>query len=416
MKKRLLMLAAVLLAGIGTLTPAETLAEDTQLSLNGPAAVLMDTASDTILYEQNADAHYDPASLTKLVSVYLALEQIPAGTELTMTDSAFASYDHSSSVLWIKVGESLSVESAAAASLLVSANDTTAMLAEGAAGSVDAMVTAMNTQVSDWGLENTVFTNVFGTHDDSQYTSASDMAVMVSQVVKNDTFATLFGTQRYEMTDTNITAYPVLVQDCELLDSSSGSYDARVTGCKVGSTEAGGYAAAVIAESGDSRYVAVVLGEADAASAYADIRTLLDYGFSSYHTVKVTREEIGTTTVAVQDGNKHTADILFSPASDYDILLPASIDASSLSTTIEVTNEDSTDPEEITADVVFLVDGTEVGREAMLKEVTTLYSGGELTGFKAFQQNLDYFSLGVAGVFLLIGLLHQIHVHLRPPE
>ncbi|MBQ6531806.1 MAG: D-alanyl-D-alanine carboxypeptidase, partial [Solobacterium sp.] len=154
------MMTALLLAMILPVRAEENTENGPEVS--GQAAILVDMASGSILYKKNIDQHLDPASLTKIMTVYAALEKTDADTELTLSKEAFGTSSHDYGVLWIQEGETMTARSAAYASLLASANDTTAMLSEVAAGSVDAMVPLMNQKARELGLGNTNFQNPFG--------------------------------------------------------------------------------------------------------------------------------------------------------------------------------------------------------------------------------------------------------------
>lgn len=383
--------------------------------LTAQAAVLVDRTSGSILYRKQADQAMDPASLTKMMTVYLALSERDGEEVLSMSKEAFAAYDHNFGVLWIQEGESMSLTSAAYASLLASANDTTAMLAEAAAGSVEAMPEYMNRRAKELGLKNTMFQNPFGLYHENNYTTAEDMALLTRQALKNPLFKTIFESSSYQMPATNMNGSRLIAQDCELIRSGEEHYD-PAKGCKVGSTEAGGYAISVEAEKDNTGLIAVLLGEPDSASLYRDAATLLNYGFDNYRTVVRSQAEIGDRVVEVKKGKTHIADIRFTVSQSFRILLPSFIDPELLQTDIRVKNEDSSDPEKVSAEVVFLLNGAEVGSAPMEKQVEQLISPSEMTVAARLRRGFDYFCLGVMGLFIIGFILHFLHRGLKQPE
>lgn len=429
MKKRAVLLAAWLFSSISILpvraegestpTPSpssgtDVSETDTAPSLHAPEAVLIDAASGSVLYEIDSSTSRDPASLTKLMGLYLAASQLAEDDTLTLSDTAFNTYDHSSGVLWIQSGETLSVMDCLEASMLVSANDTMAMLAEGVSGGNDAFVQAMNDQAESWNLTATHFDNIFGTYSENNYASAKDLALLTRQALQNPLFKEVFCSTSYTIAPTNLQVQKrSLSTDCALLKDGDQNY-AYAVGGKIGYTQEGGYCLSVYAERGDTGVIAVVMGEGSEEFAYEDIRTLCDYGFGHYQTVTITKEEIGTQTVELREYGRHTGDLIFSAASSYSILLSSSVDASALKGELVIDNADAQDPDQITARIVFTLDGNVIGETEAVKEVVT-YDLGSLTGLDA----MSYFDWGCIALLVLVGawpLFRKLAEIFRPPE
>ena len=132
------------------------------IDVTAPAAILVDRASGNVLYEKNGSTRRDPASLTKLMGLYLAVGELSDDTPITMSDAAYETYDHSSGVLWIQREETLTAKDAEYASMLMSANDTMAMLAEAVSGDAETFVAKMNQTAADLQMNDTHFDNIFG--------------------------------------------------------------------------------------------------------------------------------------------------------------------------------------------------------------------------------------------------------------
>lgn len=393
-----------------TATPTAAAASTTAVETSAKGAVLMDATSGSVLFENNSTAHLDPASLTKIMSVYLATEKLTPDQELTMSDTAFQTYSHNSGVLWIQNGETMTAVSAEYASLLASANDTTAMLAEGVSGDQDTFIALMNSTAQSIGMGDTNFQNIFGTNNEENYSSAKDIATLVQTALKNTTFKKIFGTSGYVMAATNLTSERPIGNDCELLPGQDSAYE-YTTGCKIGSTQEGGYALAASAEKDGTTLIAVVLGETDAATAYADVQKMLDYGFSSYHTITLSGSDVGSKTVAVYSGKKHTYDVVFTENSDFSLLVSSSIDKSQITMDIVTQHEDLEDPNQITASVVFSIDGTQVGSVPMKAEITEIDNSFSATVEPQISQYFDYACI----VILALVLIYEIGRKLSPP-
>lgn len=384
---------------------AEPVAPAVDISASG--AVLIDSVSGSVLFESNSDAHLDPASLTKIMSVYLACTKLDVTATVTMSDTAFQTYSHDSGVLWIKSGESMTALAAEYASLLYSANDTTAMLAEAVSDDQDTFVTLMNSTAASLGMGNTNFQNIFGLNNENNYSSAADLAKLVQAAIKNVTFKKIFESAGYVMEATNMTESRPIGNDCEFLPGQDNAYE-NATGCKIGSTVEGGYALAASAESNGTSLIAVVLGETDEATAYADAQKLFEYGFNNYHTVTLSGADVGTKTIEVYVGKKHNYDVEFTSNSEFSILLPASIDKSQITMDMVTANEDSEDPNQITASVVFSIDGKEIGSVPMTAKITDVSDQTKEEKKSEMELYFGYFCIAILGMVILYDIARRI--------
>ena len=415
--KRLLKLLFIFLLTISFTITSFAEGEEETVEENPLAYVLMDADSGNILLQNKESEPRDIASLAKLMSVYVSLGNVEKDTLVTLSEDAFKTYDHNYGVLWIKQGEMMSAYSAAQAAILTSANDATAMLAEASAGSVYGVVEQMNSKAKELGLDNTNFDNPFGYHSENQYSSALDVAKLVRTFWQEEPMASVFGSDSYVIPATNLEANQrVLGQDCKLMRSDTYRYEGTL-GCKVGSTNEGGFSIVALVERDNSRFIGVVLGTGSEASAYEEAIKLFEEGFSNYQTILINEEEIGGHTVEVKDGRKHVADVKFSVDQNFRVLLPAALDKELISTEVRINNEDSNNPEEISADVIFKIDDVVAKEVPMKKEI--IYPDSKKTdesSFHRFRRYFDYFSVGVIGLYFLIRILIFLRKHLAPPQ
>ena len=173
----------LLLAALLLLTPAMALEQptDEELKISAPSAILMERSTGTVLYEKNADEHLSPASVTKIMTLLLIMEQLDSG-QLDTSDIVTASAQASSmggSQIWLKEGEQMSVDEMLKCIAVNSANDCAVAMAEHISGSEEAFTKRMNDRAKELGMGNTQFLHCTGLTDDpGHYTTARDIACM----------------------------------------------------------------------------------------------------------------------------------------------------------------------------------------------------------------------------------------------
>ena len=151
-------------------------------------ATVMDLDTGAFLYSKNAEAKLYPASITKIMTMLVALEHISDSdldTKVKASESALAPIDSDSSQIWLSVGEKITVRSALYAIMLASANDAANVIAEYVGGSMDNFVKMMNDKAKELGCVNTHFVNPHGLHNKKHYTCAHDMA-LIAQHLRQD--------------------------------------------------------------------------------------------------------------------------------------------------------------------------------------------------------------------------------------
>ena len=250
------------------------------MQLPAKSALLMDIATGTVLYEQNAHERLAPASVTKIMTMLLIMEAIDAG-KIGWNDTVIASETAAAkggSQIYLKVGESMTVTDMLKSVAVSSANDCACALAEHIAGSETAFVDLMNQRAAELGMNDTHFVNCTGLDDDpaakEHLTSAYDIALMSRQLMKNhpeiQKFTTIWmdtvrnGTFGLSNTNKLIRFYP------------------GATGLKTGYTSTAGYCLSATAQRDGLGLVAVVMGCATSQDRFSACKQLLDYGFANY--------------------------------------------------------------------------------------------------------------------------------------
>ena len=159
----------------------QTMANTVNLGLSAGACCLMDGNSGEILYENNSHEKFEPASVTKIMSLLLAMEALDKGN-ITLDTKICASQKASEmggSQIWLEYGEEMTFDEMLKSIIVVSANDCTVALAEHLAGSEEAFVQLMNDRAKELGMNDTTFKNSTGLPEEGHVTSAYDIAVMV---------------------------------------------------------------------------------------------------------------------------------------------------------------------------------------------------------------------------------------------
>ena len=242
------------------------------------AALLMEADSGQIIFEMNADSPRSVASVTKVMTILLALEQLDAGRlspddVITVSDTAAGM---GGSQVLLDVNERQSVDTLLKCMVVGSANDAAVALAEAMFGSEALCADAMNRRAGELGMSGTHFVNCTGLPAEGQQTTARDVAVMARQMFAHDRY---FGYSAVWMEDIDHGDGRVtqLVNTNKLLKLCDGC-----DGGKTGSTREAGYCVAATARRGDMRLIAVVLGADSGKERFAIAREMFDFGFANY--------------------------------------------------------------------------------------------------------------------------------------
>ena len=236
------------------------------------SAIVMDMRDGTVLYESNADRRQAPASLTKMMTLYLAFEAVENG-QLSLDQNVRVSRQAASqppSKLYLKAGQKVSIRSLIRASAIKSANDAAVALAEAVGGSEEAFARLMTAKARQLGMNNTTFKNANGLPDRGHLSTARDMATLGRHLFFDfPQYYNIFSRK------TERAAGKQIWTTNRLLSSYSGA-----DGIKTGYTRAAGYNLVASAHRGDKRIVAALFGGKSSSWRNARMVKLLDKGFS----------------------------------------------------------------------------------------------------------------------------------------
>lgn len=246
------------------------------LEVSAPAAVLMEKETGTVLYEKDAHAKLEPASVTKVMTLLLTMEAIDAGQlsyDTVITASAHAC-SMGGSQIWLEENEQMTVDDMLKAVCVVSANDCAVALAEAVAGSEEAFVEKMNQRAKELGMNDTTFKNATGLPAEGHVTSAWDIALMSRELILNHpdirNYTTIW-------MDSLRDGKSELVNTNKLIRFYEGA-----TGLKTGSTDSALYCLSGTAERDGMELIAVIMKAPTSAQRFDDAKALLSYGFSTY--------------------------------------------------------------------------------------------------------------------------------------
>lgn len=273
--KRTLCLIIAFAALLSVAAYAEPL-RDNDIQLAAPSALLMEKTTGEVLYEKNARERMFPASVTKVMTMLLIVEDIESG-KISLEDTVTASDRAASfggSCVYLEAGEQMSVSDMLKCIAVVSANDCAVAMAEYLSGSEQLFVDRMNARAEELGLEDTHFTGCTGLFDDGEhYTTAYDIAVMSRELIRHDLIKDY----------TTIWMDSIRNGDFELSNTNKLVYWYEgCTGLKTGYTSSAMYCLSATAERDGVEYIAVIMHGESIESRNADAMTLLNYAFANY--------------------------------------------------------------------------------------------------------------------------------------
>ncbi|MDD4783520.1 MAG: D-alanyl-D-alanine carboxypeptidase, partial [Syntrophaceticus sp.] len=239
--------------------------------ISAKAAILIDEDSGRVLLAENAEQRLPEASLTKIMTALLVIENGYLDKDVVISKNAAETGESS---IWLEEGEVLSRKELLYALMLPSANDAAVALAESVAGSEELFVSQMNERVRELNLQNTHFANPHGLDAEGHYTSAFDLATLTREGMKDPLFRDVVTTKEMGIPWSGHDWERSLINRNQLLNRYQGS-----RGVKTGYTSNAGCCLVGAAQRGDMKLITVVMNSYDM---YGDTEKLLNYGFDNY--------------------------------------------------------------------------------------------------------------------------------------
>ena len=291
------------------LTPAKEIS-------NVYSAFLYDNTNDTLLYVQNPDLQLPPASLVKIMTALIIVERADLDENITVRQEVLDTLSSNSMSINLKDGEIISMRDLLYCIIVESANEAAAVAAAHLCGDQEAFVKEMNAYADKLGCTNTTFTNVHGLHDESQLTTARDVAKILSVAAKNETFMQVFSTVNYTVPETNLSKARNLSSSNYLMndDIMTIYLDSRVTGGRAGVMDTGERNLAVTAERSGVQLISVTMGSLSEVASngrtsifggYQETSALLDLGFSGHRPVQLFYQDQALKQYEVLNGDSY---------------------------------------------------------------------------------------------------------------
>lgn len=284
-------LCFVLILGICPLTSQAAYGWPSDVSIEADAGIVMDANTSTIIYAKNMHGQYYPASITKVLTALIVLEQCKLNEQVIFSHDAVYNVEEGSSNANIDEGDVLTVEDCLYALLLNSANEAANALAEHVAGSREAFAQIMNEKAASLGCQDSHFANPSGLNDENHYTSAYDMALICQAAINNETFRKIDSALYYELRPTKRDPEGhTLYAHHSMMKKNDSRYYPGIFGGKTGYTSLAGNTLVTFAERDGMTLVAVVLNGHQ--THYSDTKTLLDFGFNRFQNLSISNNEI----------------------------------------------------------------------------------------------------------------------------
>lgn len=312
----------------------------------GNAAIVMDINSGAILYGKKIDDKHYPASITKLMTALVALENSSMDDEVLFSQESIDILEWDYASIGMTPGEILSMEDAMYAMLLASANEVAYAIGENVGnklgGGYDAFIQKMNDRAAELGCTGSNWVNTNGLFEELHYTTAHDMALITCELAKHQEALTIMQTLNYTIGPTNlVNESRTFQQNHKMLWPSHAKYYEYCTGGKTGFVDESRTTLVTTADNGTLQLAAVVLR--DDGDSYDDTRAMLDYVFNNFSKVMLKEQ------TKPEEVRSYTGD-------DAYVLLPAGIDFASLEHEISITDE-----REASGRITYYYEGQNVG-------------------------------------------------------
>lgn len=357
-------------------------------SMTAYAALLIELNTGATLYAFNANEQHYPASLTKIMTCMLALENGNLEDILTVSSTALDGLDEAGSTAGLVEGEQMSLLNMLYCVMVSSANEACNVVAEYVSGSIEAFVDLMNQRAQELGCTGTHFANPHGLHDENHYTTAYDLSLIVRQALQYEEFRTICNTASYTLPATNMHEARTMNTTNELLSVNSANYYSKAEGVKTGFTSPARRCLISTADNGNLHLLAVILG-ADTVynedlgtwfpQNFPECINLFEYGFQNYTIATVLNTLYPLAEIPVnQSAGSQT--VALAPAKELRTLVPSDYNEDDLQMDIQLIG-DSVDAPVAAGDVLGTVTVSFQGQVLGTSDLTaiTAVSRSEIT-------------------------------------
>ncbi|MBR3133219.1 MAG: D-alanyl-D-alanine carboxypeptidase [Clostridia bacterium] len=282
-----------------------------ELSVNANASLIVEVNSGKVIYENNSEEQNYPASVTKILTAILTIENCKLDDLAIVTNTAVSNIPDGYVVAPLMVGEEIRVEDLLYALMLKSANDAAYVLAEHVGGSVGGFSDMMNKKAEEIGCKNSHFVNPNGIHNENHYTTAYDMFLISNYAMKNETFRKIVSTYEYTLPATNKykNSDRVMQNTNSFVNPNSVYYRDYVNGIKTGTTNQAGNCLITESAKDGLEFITVVLGAKTSDSKFSETKKMIDYSFDNYELSKINDKDDVILSIEVEKATKETKDL-----------------------------------------------------------------------------------------------------------
>ena len=262
--------------------------------IEAPSAILMDASSGLILYEKNANKKRYPASVTKIMTTLLAIENSAMNETVVFSRNAIHSIEPGSNHIAMKEDEELTMEQCLYAVMLASANEVSNAVGEHVAGDSKSFTEMMTNRAKELGCKNTNFENANGLYNENHYTTAYDLALISREALKHDMFRKVTSQRVYTIPKTNLTKESRVFSNHHQMLMGTTKPQYKYDGCiggKTGYTVKSKHSLATFASKDGMDLICIVMNNPSSNSQYESTTKLLDYGFDNFSVYDVSVED-----------------------------------------------------------------------------------------------------------------------------
>ena len=401
MKRIFLCFICTFLIILSIITPAFAY-HPSSFEVTAESAIMVSADTGEIVYSKKANTRRYPASLTKIMTALILLENTDDLDKEVITVSSYAVNSllgTGSSVGGLKIGEKITARQMLYYLLMISANDGALAVAEHYGKTVDGFIAMMNKKAKELGMKNTHYMNPHGLHHENHYTTCYDMSLLTKAALKYSAFEKVVATTRYNMPATNLSNEKLFVTTNMLQDISTAYYYKHASGVKTGYTDEAGRCLVTTAKKDGYSYILVLMKCPVYDNGYrvryefTDSKNLFEWMFNNfeYKTVYDTSSIVGEAKVGLSWESDHVALI---PKEGLSAILPIEADLSTVKTEITLYEEEINAP---------VKKGDELG------EAKVTYAGEELgTLVLVAGDNVEGSTILTAWHYIMIGLKSDV--------
>ncbi len=268
--------------------------DENELNLYADSCILVECSTGRTAYEKNSEEQKYPASITKVLTAIIAVENCNMDDVVTITREMTSEVPAGYTTAYLQQGEQLTVEQLLNALLIPSANDAGFALAIHISGSVEEFANLMNQRATELGCTNSHFTNPSGIHDEEHYSTAKDMSIIAMKAISYPQITNIVCKTSYVLEPSN--SYKRTFETTNtLIQPDATTYYEYATGLKTGFTAPAGSCLIATAKKDNMQFIAVILDapapEGNIVYRDLDCKTLFDYGFENYEEITKVEEK-----------------------------------------------------------------------------------------------------------------------------